>query len=93
MKRILFYDNSVSDYFIKRNYTKLIIDYFDIEVQKILKSIGYSFKNNPQLILTNYDISNINVQFDFSCNIKMPILSKSFPEANCQLGVIFDCYS
>lgn len=51
MKNILFISQRFNDY-CKANYvnTSFIIDYFDIEAQKILNCIGYRIKMCPQII-------------------------------------------
>lgn len=94
MKRILFYDNSVLDYFTKHNNPALIIDYFDIEVQKIIHVIGFSYKNKPQLILSKHAIKNIPSSIDYICDLSSLDFSKN-PGELCKMpccGIIFDCY-
>ena len=90
MKRILFYDNSVLDYFTKHNDPNLIIDYFDIEVQKIIHSMGFSFKNNPKLV-KNIIPHHLHYPIDYFFNINEVTVKKDIPN-HPLLGVIFDCY-
>ena len=94
MKKILFYDNSVLDYFIKYNNTNLIVDYFDIEVQKILHAIGFSFKRNPRLIFPQSAIKTMQSQLDYMYDLKsfdFSIQLKGCYKMPCY-GIIFDCY-
>ncbi len=93
MTKILFYDDRFDKEFILfNNNPKFILDYFDIESQKILPIIRYSFKCNPQLLQINNTITSIDELFDFSCNINNPILFDRLTPINCNLGVIFECY-
>lgn len=90
MKKILFFDD---DMIIPFNYDKkIIIDYFDIESQKILPIIGYSFKNNPQVMYYNSTLLNTSLHFDYLCNIRNPQLIKKISLINIEFGVVFDCY-
>ena len=90
MTRILFYDNNLT---VSFNYnTKFIIDYFDIESQKILPIIGYSFKSNPQLMNFSSPFESPKLQFDYLCNVKKPILLKSVSMIGSKFGVIYECY-
>lgn len=51
MDKVLFISRKAHSYF--RNHmgdTKQIVDYFDIEVQKVLSVLKYKYKNNPKII-------------------------------------------
>ncbi len=51
MTRILFYSRKAYSYFTPRKASDMqIIDYFDIEVQKIIHFIGYRLKKNPVIV-------------------------------------------
>lgn len=90
MKKVLFFDN---DLIIPFNYDKkFIIDYFDIESQKILPIIRYSFKNNPQILYYNNKLTDISLYFDYLCNIRNPLLIERLSLINIKYGVVFDCY-
>lgn len=90
MKKVLFFDN---DLIIPFNYNKkFIIDYFDIESQKILPIIRYSFKNNPQILYYKNKLLDTSLHFDYLCNIRNPQLIKRLSLINLKYGVAFDCY-
>lgn len=91
MKKILFYDNTINNYFYKLNCESIILDYFDIEVQKILPVIGYSFKRNP--LLFKYHSGEFDdLAIEYFCNIRKPIVKHISKESLLPNGIIFECY-
>ena len=54
MDKVLFISQKAHSYF--RNHmgnAKQIVDYFDIEVQKVLPVLKYKYKNNPKIIFSD----------------------------------------
>lgn len=91
MKRILFYSDKLNSYLKYHTWNDtLIINYFDIESQKHLKSLGFSYKNYP--ILLNDARLPTDISIDKFYNLD--ILSEANPKViNKHLtGVIFNCY-
>ena len=94
MDKILFYDNSIDYLFNDPKNKTQIIDYFDIEAQKALHHLGYSFKRNPQLIISKTQLKTSQNQFDYVCNLNSYDFLKhqqSLDKMPCH-GIIFDCY-
>ncbi len=90
MKKVLFFDD---DLIIPFNYNKkIIIDYFDIESQKILPIIKFSFKSNPQILYYKNILLDTSLHFDYLCNIRNPKIIKRLSLINIEFGVVFDCY-
>ena len=64
MTRILFYSRKAYSYFTSRKASDMqIIDYFDIEFQKIIHFIGYRLKKDP-VILINYFSNDDMLYYD-----------------------------
>ena len=92
MARVFFYSINAYNYFKKYKRNKQQIkDYFDIESQKILPTIGYQYKLNPVIIYNNdlrkvpeilqyYNLDTFNLSFLFDSTGKKV------------LGIIYDCY-
>jgi hypothetical protein len=92
LDKILFYDNKLDHLFVEKTNKEFVINYFDIEVQKILKYLGYSFKCNPKLIMYPFSIGNERCVFDYICNLNNSLsLTKKFAKEPC-IAIIFDCY-
>lgn len=93
MDKIFFYDNSIDYLFNDPKNKAQIIDYFDIEAEKALHHLGYSFKRNPQLIISNPQLKTSQNQFDYVCNLNSYNFLKQQPvdRMPCH-GIIFDCY-
>ncbi|MBE6892925.1 MAG: hypothetical protein E7482_02785 [Ruminococcaceae bacterium] len=92
MTRILFYDNTINHHFEWFDNPDFLFNYFDIEAQKILGYLGFSFKKNPKLVLPNNQKMNIDSFFDYSCCIKKPVLTETVQNTDYSIGVIFECY-
>lgn len=93
MDKILFYDSKI-DHLLGSKNKEFVINYFDIEVQKILKSLGYSFKRNPQFVILKPHLINPRRHFDYVCDLNFLILSnqkQSLCPKYCY-ATIFDCY-
>lgn len=55
MRKILFFSKRINNYLLNNNAkADYIIDYYDIEVQKVLNSIGFRIKLSPYI----YDVSS-----------------------------------
>ena len=55
MRKILFFSKRINNYLLNNGArADYIIDYYDIEVQKVLNSIGFSTKLSPNI----YDASS-----------------------------------
>lgn len=90
MKRILFYSHNLVNQFRRlRICDNLIVDYFDIEVQKILRSIGYIYKMNPIVFIPGKQcVDTENLIF-----YNLDYFSITLPES-CDgnfIGVSYDC--
>ena len=92
MKRILFYSNKFSKYLKNRQWAdSIIIDYFDIEVQKILSCLNYSFKTNPILIKDFKSYCAVSV--DVTLNLDSPLQSPSIDDVASVLpAIIYNCF-
>ena len=88
MKRILFYSEQAK-YYLQNASPDRVIDYFDIEVQKILRIIGYTFKMNPILIYadTQAEGKDILFQYDLDSFSLKPLSIHDCPF----MGVAYDC--
>ncbi len=92
MNQILFYSENFSC-FLKKNRWEdpRIVEYFDIEVQKILSVLKYSFKANPVLI-TNYKTTE-NIKIDRIINLDQPLQTQTLNKENLTFpGVAFNCF-
>ena len=91
LDKILFFDDRIDFLFDHSKNKKQLIDYFDIEVQKILRQLGYSFKRNPEFILSKSSTQN---QFDYICDLNSFDFSRHHKELHKMpcCGIIFDCY-
>lgn len=92
MNRVLFYSEKFN-FFLKNNMWEdsKIIEHFDIEVQKILPVLKYSFKANPALV-TNYKTYK-NIKIDRIINIDQPLQVQTLNKENLMFpGVIFSCF-
>ena len=95
MKKILFYNSDFHKYDDFKNIPKkTIIDYYDIEVQKILRLLGFSFVSNPTVIEFDLKNSNSNRVIDILCDIKTLSITDKKHIFNTEkiIGVVFDCY-
>lgn len=87
MKQILFFSQKAYAYFSTRNVSDIqIIDYFDIEVQKIIHYIGYRLKKNP-IIEKNYIPNSCTLFFDLDY-FRWTTLSNVHPNT---IRVIYEC--
>lgn len=92
MKHVLFYSNKFSNYLGNRQWhDSKIIDYFDIEAQKILSILNYSFKTNPILIkdFKSYGAVSIDeiINLDFPLqNLSIDTVVSIFP------AIIYNCF-
>ncbi len=92
MKRILFYSNKFSNYLENKRWENTkIIDHFDIETQKILSILNYSFKTNPVLIkdFKSYRTISVDKIINLDCplqNSSMETIFSFFP------AVIYNCF-
>ena len=92
MKRILFYSNKFSNHLKNRQWEdQIIIDHFDIETQKILSILNYSFKTNP--ILIKDFKSYCAVSADEVLNLDCP-LQKQSAETVVPLfpAILYNCF-
>lgn len=90
MVRVLFYDSTLDTNNRILRTPKLIEDYFDIEAQKVLKYLRFSFKRLPQLATLN----TIDKPFTFTCDVRNPKLTTTMPDkAVDRPCVIYSCYS
>ena len=92
MNRIIFYSKNFSIY-LKNNMWEdvRIIEHFDIEVQKILSILNYSFKANPILVINHKTYENI--KFDKIINLDQPLQSQYLSKENFVFpGVLFNCF-
>lgn len=92
MNSILFFSEKLSIY-LKSNIwdDTMIIDYFDIETQKILPVLNYSFKANPNLIKDYKAYKNIKI--DKIINLDQPLKMLLPSTENLFFpGVAFNCF-
>ena len=94
MDKILFFDNSIDYLFYSPKNKTQIIDYFDIEAQRALPYLGYSFKRNPKLIIAGSQLKTSQNQFDYVCNLNSYKSHKHQQSLDSipYYGIIFDCY-
>ena len=92
MKRILFYSNKFSNYLENRQWPdSKIIDHFDIEVQKILSFLNYSFKTNPILIKDFKSYCAVSV--DETLNLDCPLQNSSVCTVTSRFpAIIYNCF-
>lgn len=88
MKRILFYSKQASHY-LQNAFPNRIIDYYDIEVQKILRTLGYTYKMNPIIISADEQVKDNGILFQYDldsfCLKPLSIHDYTF------VGVAYDC--
>lgn len=90
MKNILFISKKFNNY-CKVNYvnTTFIIDYFDIEAQKILNCIGYNVKMYPQIIDNDANLDkNRKYELIYDLDIHNFI---TYNKKTKLVGVVFSC--
>lgn len=84
--RILFISKKAYRFYYAKNIScKTIVDYFDIEVQKIIQILGYRYKKSPK-------IENIAIVDQIPC-FDLDIFSWVDPQKAIQnvLEVSFEC--
>ena len=87
MIRIQFYSQKAYTYFSARKASDIqIIDYFDIEVQKIIHYIGYRLKKNPTIEKRN--VSNNCVLYYDLDHFKWSNLNDIRPDT---INVVYEC--
>ena len=93
MEKLLFYSTSLNKHLKNNTWNKsVIMDYFDIEVQKVLSMLGFAYKNNPSLIVVKQFInvqnviSSYNIDTILSLNDTADLLGKEI------IGVIYECH-
>lgn len=100
MDTVLFFKRNIrADYLYCYQSEEWTLDYFDIEVEKILPFIGYSFKTNPILIRDSCELEQLIVRrtvkkayaIDSAHSLKRVALSPTQP-SRMRIGVAYDCY-
>lgn len=87
MTRILFFSRKAYSYFTSRKVSDMqLIDYFDIEVQKIIHFIGYRLKKNPVIV---NDIISSDYTRCFDLDAFMWATSNDIDAKT--INVIFEC--
>ncbi len=88
--KILFFSKNAYTYYNKcKNPSKLLMDYFDIEVQKILTSLEFSFKKSPFLISISCDNS---IEYRHAYNLDTHKYQKmSFDKDIHYYAIIYEC--
>ena len=89
MRKILFFSKRINNYLLS-NSTKAdyIIDYYDIEVQKVLYSIGFSIKLSPNIYYASSSASASAIDGIFDLD-NHKFISGFFGEQI--IGVVFSC--
>ena len=100
MDTALFFKRNIrADYLHCYQSEEWTLDYFDIEVEKILPFIGYSFKANPVLIRDACELEQLlarrTVKKAYAIDSAHPLqrvaLSPTQPPY-LRIGVAYDCY-
>ncbi len=87
MVKVLFYSHRFSS-FLQNATNEMIIDYFDIEAQKMLSIIGFSYKRQPAIIKEKM---NSGKQIILCCDIDIFEFHSALYLPAQFVGVVFDC--